>query len=124
MVWFKDTNVVHMGDHFFNRRFPYIDVGSGGSVDGFIANVERVLTMVPDDITIIPGHGALANKQDLRDTIDTIKLTSRRIRKALDQGTDVGEIAVKINQDYESWGSGFINAERWISIVSADGGGR
>jgi cyclase len=57
VVWFKQANVIHMGDHFFNGAFPYIDIGSGGSVSGVIRNLEQVIQTVPADIKIIPGHG-------------------------------------------------------------------
>ncbi len=119
-VWFKNSNVVHMGDHFFNGRFPFVDVGSGGSIDGFIANVENVLALVPDDIKIIPGHGALASKVDLRTTIDAVKASSATVRAGLSNGDEPADIAAKLDQDYPGWGSGFINASRWVAIIQAD----
>ncbi|MDG2277307.1 MAG: MBL fold metallo-hydrolase [Pseudomonadales bacterium] len=119
-VWFKHSNVVHMGDHFFNGRFPYVDIDSGGSIDGFIANVENVLALVPDDIKIIPGHGALASKADLQSTIDAVKASSASVRAGLSNGDDAADIAATLDQDYPGWGSGFINASRWVAIILAD----
>ena len=119
-VWFKTSNVIHMGDHFFNQRFPYIDIGSGGSIDGFVANVMRVLPMIPDDIQVIPGHGTLANKQDLSETIATVSSTAKEIRSRLAQGVDTAAIVSWLNDNYASWASGFINAERWVQIVQSD----
>ena len=120
VVWFKEANVIHMGDHFFKNRFPYIDIGSGGDVDGFISNVEAVLAQVPEDIKIIPGHGSLSNRADLASTIAVVKATAATIRAALDNGTDSAEIIADLNENYPTWGSGFINAERWVQIVKAD----
>lgn len=121
-VWFKNANVIHMGDHFFKHRFPFVDVGSGGNVDGFINNVERILSSVPDDIKIIPGHGSLATKQELADTIAMVKTTAARIRAALTDGTEPTEIAAELDMDYPDQASGFISAERWVQIIAMDQG--
>ncbi len=123
-VWFKKADVLHLGDHFFNGRFPYIDVPAGGSVDGFIANNERILTLVNPDTQIIPGHGPLATPDDLRTTIDAVKKTSRRITRALERGESIDDIAKAIDSDFPGWGSGFINAGRWVQIVQEGASGR
>lgn len=120
VVWFKNANVIHMGDLFFKNRYPYIDIGGGGSVDGFIANVERVLDMVPDDIQIIPGHGSLSVKQDLRDTITKVKATSEQVRAGLKAGKSADDIAAELDLDDPTWGSGFISASRWVEIIQTD----
>jgi len=120
VVWFKQANVIHMGDLYFKNRFPFVDVGSGGSVDGFVANVEKVLAMAPDDIKIIPGHGSLSTKQEMADTIAMVKTTASRVRKALADGTDTAEIAADLDMDYPEQASGFISAERWVQIVTMD----
>lgn len=119
-VWFKQANVIHMGDQFFNGRFPFVDIASGGSIDGFVANVENVLSLVPDDIKIIPGHGALADKDDLRTTIDAVKTSAARIREGLEKDESVEAIAADLDRDFPGWGGGFISAERWVNIVQAD----
>jgi len=120
VVWFKTANVIHMGDLFFNHRFPFIDIASGGSVAGFISNVNNVLTAVPDDISVIPGHGPLANKADLANTINTVKQSVDMIRSRLDNGDEVDAIAASIEEQYAEWASGFINASRWVQIIQAD----
>ena len=58
VIWFTKSNVVHMGDQFFNGAFPFVDRDSGGSVRGTIANIDRVLATIPDDVKVIPGHGS------------------------------------------------------------------
>ena len=77
IIFFKDANVVHMGDVFFNGGYPFIDLESGGDVNGYIATHEAVLKKTDDDTKIIPGHGPLANKADLRRTVDMLKEVSR-----------------------------------------------
>ncbi|XOV84394.1 MAG: MBL fold metallo-hydrolase [bacterium] len=120
IVWFKASNVIHMGDHFFKNRFPYIDIGSGGDVDGFIRNVESVLAQVPADVKVIPGHGSLSTHADLAATIAVVRSTAAAVRAALDNGTDTADIVADLNQNYPDWGSGFITADRWVQIVQAD----
>jgi glyoxylase-like metal-dependent hydrolase (beta-lactamase superfamily II) len=65
LVGVPATLVLHMGDVFFNGRTPYIDVAAGGSLEGMIANVEKVLSWLPDGAKIIPGHGPVGTKQDM-----------------------------------------------------------
>ena len=65
IIHFRNANVVHMGDLYFNGMYPFIDYSSGGSIDGVIHGVEKVLAMIDDDTKIIPGHGPLSNRAEL-----------------------------------------------------------
>ena len=65
-VFFPMANVLHMGDCFFKDRFPFIDLDMGGSVSGAISAIEAAMMIIDEDTVIIPGHGSLANKEDLR----------------------------------------------------------
>ena len=116
VVWFRDANVIHLGDHFFNGRFPYVDVPSGGAVDGLIANLEGVLEMLPADTRIIPGHGALASIDDLRTYVTVVRESQAMVRDAVADGT-IGDLERDGFGQWEDWGSGFISTERWIAIV-------
>src|SRR5262249_35767024 len=66
VIIFTKANVVHMGDDFVTYGFPFVDTKSGGSVSGLIAGVEKVLSMIPADAKIIPGHGPLSTTDDMR----------------------------------------------------------
>jgi glyoxylase-like metal-dependent hydrolase (beta-lactamase superfamily II) len=110
-----------MGDHFFNGRFPFIDIQGGGSVKGFIANLEAVLEMAPADVRIIPGHGELARIADLERALGVIRTTSSTVSAALAAGESADAIVARgLGPEYAEWGSGFINEERWIRIIEAD----
>ncbi len=65
VVWFKEANVLHMGDLFFADRFPFIDLRSGGSVAGYISNVKLLLSQIDDKTRLIPGHGDLMDRARL-----------------------------------------------------------
>ena len=72
IVFFKNANVVHFGDDFFVGRFPFVDIDSGGSVQGLINNLTSLLKTVPADAKLIPGHGPLATLADLQTYRDAI----------------------------------------------------
>lgn len=118
IVLFSGSNVVHMGDHFFNGSFPFVDLASGGSVQGYINNLEKALAWIEDDTQVIPGHGALATKADLMAFYTMVKDSSTDIRVMKSQRMTVEEIvATGLDSKYESWGAGFINEQRWIETV-------
>jgi len=118
VIWFTKSKVVHMGDHFFVDRFPYIDLGSGGSVAGYLTNIETLVSSIPDDYKIIPGHGPLADKRDLERFHAMLKETIGIVRKGIGEGKTVNQLkAAGMPEKYQSWGSGFINTDRWIDIV-------
>jgi len=118
VVMFADANVIHMGDHFFNGAFPFIDLGSGGTVQGYLKNLERALSWIDDDTMVIPGHGALGNKEDLLNFYNAIRDTSIAIQVHKSQQMSKEEIVAQgLDPMYESWGQGFISEQRWIETV-------
>ena len=118
VVMFAGSNVIHMGDHFFNGGFPFVDLANGGTVQGLIMNVEKALSWISDDTSIIPGHGALATKPDLMNFYEVVKDTSVAIRVMKSQRMSKAEIVeVGLGSMYESWGQGYINEQRWIETV-------
>ncbi len=122
VVWFKGAGVLHMGDHFFNGAFPYIDISSGGSIEGYIQNQSTVLDMLPEGAKIIPGHGPLATAEDLAKTQNVIRHAYALVRDGLANNDAEDDIAGKLDAKYPAWGKGFISAARWIEIVKANQG--
>ncbi|MFK7865749.1 MAG: MBL fold metallo-hydrolase [Pseudohongiellaceae bacterium] len=117
-VIFSESNVIHMGDHFFNGGFPFVDMANGGSVQGLIKNLEKAMSWIDDDTQVIPGHGPLATKADLMTFYGVVKDTSTAIRVMKSQRMSKEEIvAAGLDPQYESWGQGFINEQRWIETV-------
>lgn len=118
IIHFTKSGVVHMGDLFFNGRFPFVDLGSGGDVAGLLKNVEAALTKIPSDAKIIPGHGALATKADLETYREMLVATTTLVKKALAEGKTLAEVkAAGVPEKYKDWGTGFINAGRWLEIA-------
>ena len=119
IVFFKEANVIHMGDTFFNGFYPFIDSSSKGEVNGMIKTAERILAIVDNETKIIPGHGPLASKQDLEKFRDMLVLVRDRMQNLLDQGKTIEEIiALKPNADLDStWGAGFLNPEAFLKVL-------
>lgn len=118
IVYFEGSNVVHMGDHFFKDRFPFVDLEAGGTVQGMIENVAIALEAIADDTAVIPGHGSLADKNDLHRFHAMLKQTRDEVRGAMAEDKTVEEIVeMGLDSRWESWGEGFINEERWIKTL-------
>ncbi|MFT4863113.1 MAG: cyclase [Pseudohongiellaceae bacterium] len=118
IVLFAESNVVHMGDHFFNGSFPFVDLASGGTVQGYINNLEKAMAWIEEDTRVIPGHGPLASKADLLAFYNVVKDSTTDIRVMKSQRMTLEEIVAQgLDARYESWGSGFINEQRWIETV-------
>ncbi len=117
IIHFTKSGVFHMGDQFFNGRFPFVDLGSGGDVAGLLKNIEAALKLIPADAKIIPGHGALATKADLEKYRDMLIETTGLVKKAIAEGKTLADVkAAGVPEKYKEWGSGFINASRWLEI--------
>lgn len=86
VVFFPKSNVVHMGDIFVTYGFPYIDLDAGGSVDGLIDAMEKVIAQLPADVKVMPGHGPVSSLEDMRTYLTMLKETREVVQKAMDQG--------------------------------------
>ncbi len=119
VIFFTGSNVVHMGDDFFNGMFPFVDTGSGGSVEGLIRNVGKVLDRLPADVKVIPGHGPLSDKQGLATFHRMLVETSRMVHEQLAAGKTLEQIkAAGFPAEWKSWGEGFIKPELWIDTIA------
>ena len=125
-IFFRGANVVHMGDLFFNGAFPFIDVDSGGGIDGLIAAAERVAAATDDQTTIIPGHGPVTDRATLVRYGEALRQARERIgeRVAAGQSEDdaaadyaalVSGIGTEIGWSPDA--AGFVNAERFVRLV-------
>lgn len=115
VVFFTGSNVVHMGDDFFNGLFPFIDLDSGGSVQGYIAAVEKVLGELPADVKIIPGHGPLATRADLESYLAMLKETSAVVQKGKDAGQTAQQMkAAKVLAKWDKYSWDFISTDGFV----------
>jgi glyoxylase-like metal-dependent hydrolase (beta-lactamase superfamily II) len=110
VIFFPKNNVVHMGDDFVRYGFPFIDVTSGGSVQGMIEAMEKASAQLPPDVKVIPGHGALSNLDDVREFVKMLKETSAAVQKALDEHKTVDQMKQeKILEPWKKWSVGRVS---------------
>ena len=118
MIFFPKNNVVHMGDDFVRYGFPYIDVASGGSVQGMAAAMEKVSAELPADVKVIPGHGQISNLDDVRAFVKMLKETSAAVQKAVDEHKTVEQMKQeKILQPWKQWSGEFIDSDKFIETM-------
>jgi glyoxylase-like metal-dependent hydrolase (beta-lactamase superfamily II) len=118
-IYFPESNVIHLGDNFPNGGYPFIDVNSNGNINGLVKNLNNALFLVNDQTKIIPGHGKVSNRAELkayRDMVDTIR---GRVKMQKEAGKSLEEIqAMGLTKEWdEQFGKGFINSTRLIESI-------
>lgn len=126
LVWFKRANVIHMGDTYFNGRYPFIDLESGGSLEGVIGAADRALGIANDSTRIIPGHGELSNKAELAQYRAVLVAARDRVKQLIAEGKTLDQIvAARPMAEYDDrMGKGFINPETFLRMVYTSLGGK
>lgn len=116
IVHFPRANVFHMGDTFFRSRYPFVDMDSGGGVDGVIAAANFVLERSNEGTRIIPGHGDLASPEHLREYRDMLETVRMRVASLVANGrTEDQVVAAAPTADLDdTWGA---NSERFVRAV-------
>ncbi len=116
LLYFTESNVLHTGDTYFHKRYPYIDVNSGGSIDGYINAVKSALILIDDDTKIIPGHGSLSNKAEYKSFLNMLKDLRAKVQAEIDKGKTetevVGNTAITKKYDDLNYSWAFINSEK------------
>ena len=122
VIHFRNANVVHTGDIWFNGFYPFIDVSNGGSIDGVISSIRTLINLVDDDTRIIPGHGPLGDKQGMQGYLEMLEAVRDRMNRLIAEGKSLEEIIeLKPNADYDATlGSGFINPDKFLQILYSD----
>src|SRR5258706_1794856 len=119
---FRKANVLHGGDTFFNGMYPFIDLSSGGSVNGMIAAADRMLALAGEGTKIIPGHGPLGTKADLKAYRDMLATSRDRVAALVKAGQTLEQTtAAKPLAELDAkWGQGFLKADPFVSILYKD----
>ena len=114
VIHFKNANVIHTGDTFFNGLFPYIDLANGGSVDGYIAAQQKIISLSDDKTKIIPGHGPLSNKEQLQTAVEMLIDSKNIIAKLIEEGKSENQVAKAnpLKKYHDNWNWGFITTEK------------
>ncbi|MDF2738003.1 MAG: fold metallo-hydrolase, partial [Nitrososphaeraceae archaeon] len=92
IIFFNKDNVVHTGDIFVNGRYPFIDHSSGGSIDGIITGIEKIISIINNETKIIPGHGLLSNHEELQNYLIMLKDIRQQVQTMVNNGASLDEI--------------------------------
>ena len=116
MLYFTESNVLHTGDIFFAQRYPYIDLNSGGSVNGYIDAVKSALILIDDDTKIIPGHGSPSSKEDYKLFLNMLEDLKTKVLAEINNGKSEDDVSnnTSLTKTYDDlgYGSGFISSEK------------
>jgi cyclase len=119
IIRFQKANVLHMGDTFFNGNYPFIDIDSGGSIDGIIAAADRGIASSDASTKIIPGHGLLGTRADLQSYRDMLAGIRDRVKALVAQAKTLEQIiAAKPSAQWDAkWGKGFLGPDAFVGSV-------
>lgn len=120
VVYFPEVNVLHAGDHLFVDRFPFIDLEHGGDVEQYTRNIADILETYPDDATVIPGHGPLADMAALERAHAMLEATTATVREGIEAGKSLEEIRSEgLADQWSDWSWAVIDEAAWINTVHA-----
>lgn len=118
IVYFSQSNVAHLGDHFFNGVFPFVDLDTGGNVFTLTSNVAKIIETLPDDVLIIPGHGPMSDLDGLKAYHQMLVETTEFVKALAEQGKSLEDIQMMgLADKYTPLGAGFINEGNWIKLI-------
>lgn len=118
VIYFPKSNVVHMGDDFVTYGFPFIDVDSGGSIDGMISGVENAIAQLPADVKIIPGHGPVSDLDDVRAYVKMLKETRAAVQEELDKKMTLEQMKQKKLLDpWKKYSGEFISEDAFLETL-------
>jgi len=118
IIFFPKSNVVHMGDDFVTYGLPFVDVASGGSLTGMIDNVEKAMAAVPDDVKIIPGHGPLSTKADVKKFTVMLRDCVSLVEAGVKKGMTLEQVkAANPLARYDALGQGFVKTAAFTELI-------
>lgn len=121
VIFFSKSNVIHMGDDFVRYGFPFIDIGSGGSVRGLIRALDELIPKLPADVKIIPGHGQISTVSDMREFVTMMKDTLAVVEQNMKQGKSLEQIKqAKVLAKWDKWKGDFVSTDAWIETIYND----
>jgi cyclase len=122
IIYFNKRNVIHTGDVYVNGRYPFIDHSSGGSIDGIITGIEKIISIIDNETKIIPGHGLLSNLDELQDYLHMLKDIRQQVQTMIKNKYNLEEIINSdITSDYDKlYSDSFINSRDFLAFVYND----
>ncbi len=118
VVFFDKSRVLHTGDMFFQGMFPFMDVDNGGDIDSWVRQLDSIISSVPADIKIIPGHGPLAGIAELKTFRQMLFDSADIVRRQIKEGKTLEQIkAAGLPDRFGPWAKGFFTVPQWLELV-------
>jgi len=113
LVYFTKNNVLHTGDAYFQGKFPYIDLDSGGSIKGYVEGIGKMIALIDDNTKVLPGHGNVSSRTELIDYHKMLVALQARIQQEIEAGKTLEQVKSnkEITKDYTHY-SGWITEEK------------
>jgi glyoxylase-like metal-dependent hydrolase (beta-lactamase superfamily II) len=107
-----------MGDDFVTYGLPFVDVSSGGSVRGMVENVEKAMASLPEDVKVIPGHGPISSKTEVKKFTGMLRECIALVEAARKQGKTLAQMKQEnVLAKYDALGQGFIKTPDFIEVI-------
>ncbi len=121
VIYIAPANVAVVGDIFSNPFYPIIDLTSGGSIDGMILSLDRILAQTDEQTKVVPGHGPVATRADLQEYRDILVQVRQRVKILIAAGKTMDEVvAAAPTKDFDpKWGSGYVTPDVFTKWYSA-----
>lgn len=119
IIRWEKSNVIHAGDVVFSSGYPFIDLSSGGSIDGMIAGVKTILSLADEKTRIIPGHGPVISRAELVEYQTMLTSIHDAVEAQLKKGATAKAIlASGVTKPFDKkWGKGFMKPDTFLGIV-------
>ena len=118
-VYFRQADVLHMGDVFFNGFYPFIDASTGGTIDGMVAGAEAGLKIATARTRIVPGHGPAGSRPSLEAFAHMLRTIRDGVRTAKNAGKTLDQVkAAKPSAAFDAaWGKGMMAGDDFVALV-------
>ena len=119
MIYFRQSNVLHTGDVFFENMYPFIDTSSGGTIGGVINAIEKILPTLDEHTQVVPGHGPVSDRNGLKAFQKMLKQVHKRIAERIIAGQTLDQvISAKPTKEFDKkYASGFLKPDNFVRLV-------
>ena len=119
IIYFPTSNVIHMGDMYFNTMYPYVDLDAGGSIQGIVSAADLALSLADDKTRIIPGHGPLATSEDLSNYREFLIKAIANVQALIDEDKNLQQtIAAQPTAEWdEELGKTWITPAQFVTFI-------
>jgi len=119
VIYIAPANVAVVGDIFSNHFYPIIDLSSRGSIDGMIHSIDQILAQTDEQTKIVPGHGPVTTRANLKDYRDMLVQVRHRIKDLIAAGKTMDEVVAAMpTKDFDArWASGYVTPEAFTKMV-------